>query len=180
MWRCAPGVTLVDLFCFVRVIVLDLVNICNIQLVSHIAQKVIDLESWNFTGFVISMCNCAPGYFRVDLFSICKVIALDLIKICNFQFVSHEAQKVFEIGSWNFTEMFISMCCCAPWISLVDFSSICRVIALELVKPVSSCYVICSLSAWVRTNKLYRKYDQSQWIHAPGILHVDYFFIYCP
>jgi hypothetical protein len=31
-------------------------NICNFQLVSHIAQKVIDLQSRNFTGMLLSMC----------------------------------------------------------------------------------------------------------------------------
>jgi hypothetical protein len=36
----SPRVSLVDFFCFVRVIALDLVNICNFQLVSHVAQHV--------------------------------------------------------------------------------------------------------------------------------------------
>jgi hypothetical protein len=42
MWSCASRVSLVDLFCFVRVIALYLVKICHFQLVSHIAQKVFD------------------------------------------------------------------------------------------------------------------------------------------
>jgi hypothetical protein len=45
------------------------------------------------------MCSYAPGYPRLDLFSIFRVIALDLVKICNFELVSHVAQKVFDIGS---------------------------------------------------------------------------------
>jgi hypothetical protein len=46
----------------------------------------------------------------VDLFSICKVIALDLIsEIYNFQLVLHEAQKVFDPESCNFTGMLLSV-----------------------------------------------------------------------
>jgi hypothetical protein len=52
--------------------------------VSHVTQKVFDLDSWNFTGMLISMCSCAPGYFRRDIFSIFRVIALDLVKFGNF------------------------------------------------------------------------------------------------
>jgi hypothetical protein len=54
---------------------------------------------------LISMCSCANGYFGVDLFSIFRVIALDLLKICNFQLVSHVTQKEFGIESRNFTGM---------------------------------------------------------------------------
>jgi hypothetical protein len=43
------------------------------------------------------MCSCAPGYFRVDIFSIFRVIALDLVKFCNFQLVSQVTQKGFNI-----------------------------------------------------------------------------------
>jgi hypothetical protein len=43
------------------------------------------------------MCSCANGYFGVDLFSIFRVIALDLLKICNFQLVSHITQKGFDL-----------------------------------------------------------------------------------
>jgi hypothetical protein len=93
------------IFSFVRVIALNLVNIFNFQLVLHIAPKVFDLESWNFTEMLVSMCRCAPGVF-VDLYSNCKVIALDLVKICNFQLVLYIAQKVFDPESWNFAEMF--------------------------------------------------------------------------
>jgi hypothetical protein len=45
------------------------------------------------------MCSCAPGYFRVDIFSSNEVIALDLVKICNFQLVTHVTQKVFDLES---------------------------------------------------------------------------------
>jgi hypothetical protein len=191
--------------------------------VSHVAQKVFYLESWNFTGML--MCSCAPGYFSVDLFSICRVIVLDLVKICSFQLVSHSsksiwhrvmklyrnvdqhvklctcgfaceficfvgvialdlvkisnfqfvscvAQNVFNLESWNLTGMLVSMCSCAPWVSLVDLSSFCRVIALDLVKTISLCCVICSLSAWVRINLLYNStvklcfWDFACWIFS--------------
>jgi hypothetical protein len=56
-----------------------LIFFCNFQLVSHVTQKGFDLESWNLRGMLISMCSCAPGYFRVDLLSILRVIALDLL-----------------------------------------------------------------------------------------------------
>jgi hypothetical protein len=45
------------------------------------------------------MCSCAPGYFRLDLLCIFRVFALDLVKICNFQLVSHVSQKVFYLES---------------------------------------------------------------------------------
>jgi hypothetical protein len=52
---------------------------------------------------LISMCSCAPGYFHLDLFIILKnifrVIALDLVKFCNFQLVSHVTKNGFEIES---------------------------------------------------------------------------------
>jgi hypothetical protein len=70
---CAPGYFRLYIFSIFRVIAIDLVKFCNFQLVSHITQKVFDLESLNFTGMLISMCNGAPGYFRVDLFCIFKV-----------------------------------------------------------------------------------------------------------
>jgi hypothetical protein len=128
MWSCASEVLLVDLFGFVRVIALDLLRIWNFQLVSHVAQKVFDLESWNFTGIMLSMWSCAPLVLLVDLF------ALDLVKICNCQHVLQVAQKVFNLGSWKFTGMLISMCSCAPWYFYVDLFSICRVIAIDLIK----------------------------------------------
>jgi hypothetical protein len=45
------------------------------------------------------MFSCAPGYFRVDLSSIFRVIALDLVKICNFQLVWHVTQKGLDLES---------------------------------------------------------------------------------
>jgi hypothetical protein len=69
------------------------------------------------------MCSCAPKYFRLDIFSIFRVIALDLVKFGHFQHVSHITQKVFDLESCNFTGILISMCSCAPdifvWIYLV-------------------------------------------------------------
>jgi hypothetical protein len=56
--------------------VIELVKICNFQLVSLITQKVFDLESWNLTKMLLSMCSCASGYFCVDIFSIFRVIPL--------------------------------------------------------------------------------------------------------
>jgi hypothetical protein len=139
MCSCAPGYFRVDTYSIFRVIALDLVKFCNFQFVSHVTQKGFDLESWNLTGMLISICSCAPGYFRVDTFSIFRVIALDLVKICNFQLVSHVTQKGFDIESLNLTERLLSICSCAPGVSLVDLSSIWRVISLDLVKTFSLC-----------------------------------------
>jgi hypothetical protein len=68
--------------------------------------------------------SCASGYFHVDiLFSIFRVIALDLVKICNFQLVSQVTQIIFYLESWNLTGMLVSMCSCSlgifVWIYLV-------------------------------------------------------------
>jgi hypothetical protein len=129
-------------------------KICNFQFVLHVAQKVFDLGSLNFTGMLISMWSCAPVVLHVNLFCFVSVIALDLVKICIFQFVSC-LQKVFNLESWNLIGMLLSMCSCAPWVSLVDLFSISRVIALDLVKIVQLCCVICSLTACVRINQNY-------------------------
>jgi hypothetical protein len=124
------------------------------DVVSPVAQKVFDLGSWNFT-ILVSKCSCAPGVLRVDLFSICRVIALDLIGICNFQLVSPVAQKVFDLGSWNYTGMLLSICRCAHGILLVDKFYFVRVIVLDLIKL---CYFqnvprIAQKSIWPRVNK---------------------------
>jgi hypothetical protein len=89
----------VDLFCFVKVFAVDLLKICNFQLVSHIVQKVFDLESLNFTGMLLSMLSCAARVSLVVFFCFVRVIALDLVKICNFQLVSHVAQNEFDLES---------------------------------------------------------------------------------
>jgi hypothetical protein len=39
------------------------------------------------------MCSCASRYFCVDIFSIFRVIALDLVNISNFQLVSQVTKK---------------------------------------------------------------------------------------
>jgi hypothetical protein len=54
------------------------------------------------------MCNHAPEYFRVDIFSIFRVIALDLVKMYNFQLVSQVTQKVFDVELLHFTGMLVS------------------------------------------------------------------------
>jgi hypothetical protein len=154
IWSCAPGVSLVNLFCNVKNIALDFVKICNFQL-SHVAQKIFDLchetlrECW-------SACVVVHLGFRLWIYMLCQIIALDLVKICNFQFVSCVAQNIFNQKSWNVTGMLVSMFRCAPWFSLLGLSSICRVIiAFDLVKTVSLCCVICSLSVWVEIYQLY-------------------------
>jgi hypothetical protein len=97
-------------------------------------QKLFDIESWNLTGMLISMCSCAHGYFCVDIFRISRVVALESVKISNFQLVSHITKKVFDLESWNLTRMLLSMCYCAHAYFHVDILSIFRVIALEKVK----------------------------------------------
>jgi hypothetical protein len=66
------------------------------------------------------MCGCAPGYFRLDLLSIFRVIALDLKNVCNFQLVSHVTQKGFDIESINLMGRLLSIFSFAPGVSLVD------------------------------------------------------------
>jgi hypothetical protein len=87
----------VDIFSIFRVIALDLVKIYIFQIVSHVTKNVFDLESYNLTEMLICMCSCAPGYIFVDVFSISRVIALELVNISNFQLVSHVTKKVFDL-----------------------------------------------------------------------------------
>jgi hypothetical protein len=47
---------------------------CIFQLKLCVAQTLFDLEPWNFTEMLVMLCSCV----RVDLFSICRGIALDL------------------------------------------------------------------------------------------------------
>jgi hypothetical protein len=72
---------------------------------------------------MLSKCSCAPGYFRLDLFSIFRVISLDLEIFCNFQLVSHVTQKEFDIETLNLTGRLLSIFGFAPGVSLVDLSS---------------------------------------------------------
>jgi hypothetical protein len=58
------------------------------NVVSHVAlkckYKVFDLESIYFTGMLISkLSGWAPGVSHVDYFSFVRLIALDLVKVCN-------------------------------------------------------------------------------------------------
>jgi hypothetical protein len=106
-------------------------SVSPFSFVSHVTQKVFHIESWNFTGMFISMCSCAPRYFRVDLFSIFRVIALDLVKICNFHLVSHVTQQRLDLESWNFTGMLNSICSCAPVYFCVDLYSILERLSLS-------------------------------------------------
>ena len=131
---CAPGVLRSDPFCNDRVIALELVKICTFQLVCSIAPKVFYLVSWNFTEMLVSMSSCAPGVSHSDHLSNDRVIVLELVKIGTFQLVFSIAPKVFDLEPWNFTEMLVSMCSCAPGVSHSDPLSNDRVIVLELVK----------------------------------------------
>jgi hypothetical protein len=163
MWSCAPGYFHVDIFSIFRVIALDLVKICNFQLVSHVTQKIFDLELWNLTGMLISMCSCAPGYFLVNKFSIFRVIALDLVKICNFQLVSHVTKKVFDLQSWNLIRMLLSMSSCAPGYFHVDifscfFLSYCPWLTKNLQNL--TCAAHNSKSLWPVGLKVYKNVGQ--------------------
>jgi hypothetical protein len=86
------------------------------------------------------------GFFCLDLLSILSVNVLDLHFFCNFQLVSHVTQKRFDIESLNLTGRLLSIFSCASGVSLLDLSSICRVISFDLLKPFHY-VVICSLSA---------------------------------
>jgi hypothetical protein len=154
MCSCAPGNLQVNLFSICREITLDLLKICNFQLVSQVVQKVFDLESWNITGMLLSMWNCVPLVLVVGLFCFVRVIALELVKVCHFQIDLHIALKVFDLKSWNFTGMLLSMWRCAPGVSLVDLFCFVRVTVLELVEILSLCH--SSKSIWLRVMKLYR------------------------
>jgi hypothetical protein len=59
---------------------LDLEKFCSFQLVSQVTQKGFDKELLNLMGRLLSIFRFAPGVSLVDLFSICRVISLDLVK----------------------------------------------------------------------------------------------------
>jgi hypothetical protein len=84
MFNCPSGYFRVNKFNMFRLIVVDLGKINNFQLVSHVAQKVFDPVSWNFTGMLISMWSCAPGVWLVDFLCFVWVIVLDLVDIAIF------------------------------------------------------------------------------------------------
>ncbi len=64
-----------------------------------------------------------------------RVMALDLVKIADFQLVSPVTQKVFELQAWIFIGgMLISMCSCAPGVLLAESSSKGGFMALDLEK----------------------------------------------
>jgi hypothetical protein len=117
---CVPGVSLVVLFSFFKIIALEFLKYCNFQLVSHVAQKVFDLGSWNFTGMLISMWSCAPVVFHVDFVLLCQSYCPWLWNFLQVSICLALAQEVFNKESWNLTGMLVSMCTCAPGVSLVD------------------------------------------------------------
>jgi hypothetical protein len=162
---CAPWYFCVDIFCIFRVIAPDFVKIYNFRLVSHVAWKIFYLEIWNFTGMLISMWSCAPWYFHVDMCCIFRVIALDLVKIYNVQLVSHITQKVFDLVSWNFIEMLISMCSRAH--GYFKFILFCQIYCPWLSENwfIMLCYLFLEcLSAWVRINQFYRSGGMAEWL----------------
>jgi hypothetical protein len=88
----------------------------------------------------------------MDLFSICRVIALDLVKICIFQLVSCISQKYFFYRNRS------CICSCAPGGLIVDLFSICRV-----ALTIPECSVLCEPS--------YRNDDQQ---HSEAV-HLGFF-----
>jgi hypothetical protein len=63
---------------------LDVENISNSHFVSLVAQKVFDIESLNLIGMVVSICCCVPGVLFLGFIQYFRVIALELVKNCNF------------------------------------------------------------------------------------------------
>jgi hypothetical protein len=133
MCSCAPGFFHLDIFSIFRVIALDLVKFCNFQLVSHVTQKVFDLESCYFTGILISMCSCAPGIF-VWIYLVFLELLLFTLKIFAIFNLCRKLPKKDLTYSLNLRGRLLSIFRFAPGVSLVDLSSICRVISLDLVK----------------------------------------------
>ncbi len=99
MCSCAPGVLDAESSSIGRVMALDFVKSANFQLVSHVIEKLFELQSSNIIGMLINMCSCAPGVLDTDSSSIGRVMALDLVKSGNFQLVSHVTEKLFDLQS---------------------------------------------------------------------------------
>jgi hypothetical protein len=109
--------------------------------VSCAPEKVLELQSWNWQD-CWSECTVTHLGICLWIISVFIVIALDLVKISNFELVSYFTQKVFYNESWNFTEMLVSMYILCTW-GFALFS-ICRVIALScnFQLALNSCYDI--------------------------------------
>ncbi len=113
----APGVSRPGSFSHVGVMAPDVVKIDHFNVVSHVAPKVLEAESQNFTGMLVSMYSCAPGVSRPGSFSHVGVMAPYFVKINHFNIVSRVTPKVFEAESQNFTRTLVSMYSCAPGVS---------------------------------------------------------------
>jgi hypothetical protein len=100
MWGCVPGVLFVAWICLVRVIALDSVKISKFQFVSHVSQKLFNLQPWNFTGMLINIhvYSYAQEVSVVDLFRICRVVALELVKICSSTCVVYISKRICPKG----------------------------------------------------------------------------------
>jgi hypothetical protein len=128
---------------------------------------------------LISMCSCAPGYYRVDLLRICRVIALALVQICNFQIVSHVTQKIFDLVMklYRNVAQHVKLC---TW----DFFCNVRVIALDLVKICNFQLVshVAQKSIWPRVIKLYSNAAQNVKVCTCGFVCGFILFCnsYCP
>ena len=82
--------------------------------VSRVFQKLFNLHSWNFIEVLITMWNFAPPYFGLRLCYQKWVICPWIVKNEVFKFVSRVTQKLFNLHSWNFIELLMTMWTCAP------------------------------------------------------------------
>ena len=94
---CAPGCLVADSSSNGGVMAPDLVKIVRPDLVSRVAPKVVELESWNFIGMLVCMSCCAHGCWLQIYLVVAELWPPALVKIVNFQFVSHVAQNIFEL-----------------------------------------------------------------------------------
>jgi hypothetical protein len=152
MCSCAPWVSLVVFFCFVRAVALDLVKICYFQLVMHVAQKLFDLRSWNFTGMLMSMCSLCNWVFLCGFTLYCRVIVLDFVKICNFlNFVACSSKSIWPrfMKIYMIVDQHVKLC---TWCFLFGLFLFCffRIIVIDLIKFFN--FLFCSIGV-VRTSK---------------------------
>jgi hypothetical protein len=106
-------------------------KMCYFQLVWHIAQKVFDLGSWNFTGMLLWSEVVHVMFFACGFILFGQSYGPWLSKNGNFQFPAY--LKFIWPRVMKFNRNVNNMLICAPGVLLVGFCFV-RVIALDLVK----------------------------------------------
>ena len=123
--------------------------------------------------------TCAHGYFHPFAFIIYRVIALDFVKIWNFQFVSRVTLKPLPLQTWNFRYILFRVWTWAPGYFHQSGFNIDIVMGLDFVKIWKFQFVSritlkpMVLHTWNFRNILFRACTCAPGYFHPSNLNID-------